>query len=178
MHTTTPKHLAAGLSLLFALLSCQPSNNSTTENQQAIESAPSSNAVGIGQPLKTDYFEVTVNKVSLAQTLPDNSGLGMDVKADPGTKFLVINVTFKNTDSESRMAVDGSVHINYGGKDYNFDSSETVMLDGYGLLLDQLNPLIQKTTNLVYKIPAEVTGDAYYNPGRADSDERIILGKI
>lgn len=157
------------------LISCGGSSPDNASG--STDSAPAS-SIGIGQPLKTDYFEVTVNKVSTTQKIKDPSGLGMHVKADPGTKLLVINVTFKNTDSESRMAMDGSVHFNYGGKDYNFDNAETTMIDGYGLFLDQLNPLLSKTTNLVYKIPAEVSGEAYYNPGRADSDERIALGNI
>ena len=163
--------------LSVTLISCG-GGSSTDSSSSGTNSAPTSNTVAVGQPLKTDYFDVTVNKVSTTQTIKDPSGLGMHVKADPGTKLLVLNVTFKNTDSESRMAMDGSVHFNYGGKDYNFDNSETLMIDGYGLFLDQLNPLISKTTNLVYKIPAEVNGEAYYNPGRADSDERISLGNI
>ena len=76
------------------------------------------------------------------------------------------------------MLTDGSVWVNYNGKDYEFDKSETIMAEGYGLLLDQINPLTSKTTNLVYKIPAEVKGEAYWQPGRASDDERILLGKL
>jgi hypothetical protein len=172
-----PKAAMASLYMFLsiALISC---GSGSTENASNSTNAAPTSTVALGQPLKTDYFDVTVNKVSVTDKIKDPSGLGMHVKADPGTKLLVLNVTFKNTDSESRMAMDGSVHFNYGGKDYNFDNAETTMIDGYGLFLDQLNPLLSKTTNLVYKIPAEVNGEAYYNPGRADSDERINLGNI
>jgi hypothetical protein len=176
----TPKIAMAALclSLNVTLISCGGSaTNNQASSGSSTNSAPAS-SIGVGQVLKTDYFDVTVNKVSITQKIKDPSGLEMHVTAEPGTKLLVLNVTFKNNDSESRMAMDGSVHFNYGGKDYNFDNSETLMIDGYGLFLDQLNPLISKTTNLVYKIPAEVSGEAYYNPGRADGDERIILGNI
>lgn len=101
-----------------------------------------------------------------------------DLKSEPGTKYLVLDVTFKNTDSESRMLTDGEVHITYNGKDYNFDKSETIMAEGYGLFLDQINPLTQKSTKLVYKLPEEINGVAYYNPGRASGDEVISLGNI
>ena len=74
------------------------------------------------------------------------------------------------------MLMDGVVIINYNGKDYNFDKSETVMADGWGLLLDQINPLTTKTTKLVYKIPAEITGNATYKPGRGSSE--FYLGTI
>jgi len=63
------------------------------------------------------------------------------------------------------MLMDGSVWINYNGKDYEFDKSESIMAEGWGLFLDQINPLISKTTNLVYKIPAEIKGDIYWQPG-------------
>lgn len=131
----------------------------------------------VGQALKTDYFEVTVNKVDVVSALNTGNEL-TDLKADDGSKLLVFNVTFKNVDGESRMIIDGQVHINYQGKDYNFDRSESVLADGYGLFMDQINPLTTKSTNLVYRLPKEITGTAYYIPGRADSDEKIVLGEI
>ena len=87
-------------------------------------------------------------------------------------------VTFKNTDKESRMLEDGIVLINYNGQEYKFDKSETIMADGWGLFLDQLNPMISKTTNLVYKIPAEISGQAYYMPGRNSDDVKFSLGEL
>ena len=101
-----------------------------------------------------------------------------DLKPESGTRYLIINTTFKNTSNESRMLMDGEVLVNYNGKDYTFDKSETVMAGGYGLMLDQINPLTAKTTNLVYKIPAELKGTAYYNPARSGSDDLIDLGNI
>jgi hypothetical protein len=76
------------------------------------------------------------------------------------------------------MISDGEVVINYNGKDYLFDKSETVLLAGWGTMLDQLNPLTSKTTNLVYKIPTEIKGPAYYRPGRSNSDDLIAIGNI
>jgi len=170
------------LGIIASLSSDKKGSTANTETAAAsTASAPSSQSssqVAIGQTLKTDYFDVTVNKASVTRKIKDPSGIGMNAEADPGTKFLVINVTYKNTDSESRMVLDGSVFVDHSGKELNFDNSETLMIDGYGLFLDQLNPLISKTTNLVYKIPEEATGAAYYNPGRSDNDERIALGNI
>ena len=134
-----------------------------------------SNSVGIGEVLKTDYFEVTVNKVGV-DTWINTGNEFSDLKEEDGSKFIVLNVTFKNIDNESRMIVEGSLFINYNGKDYKFDKSETIMADGWGLMLDQINPLIKKTTKLVYKIPNEITGNVYYKPGR--TDQQINLGTI
>jgi len=134
-----------------------------------------SEAISIGQVLKTDYFEITVNKVGVGNFV-DTGNEFSDLKEEEGSKYIVLNVTFKNIDNESRMIVDGSLFINYNGKDYEFDKSETIIADGWGLMLDQINPLIKKTTKLVYKIPTEISGDIYYKPGR--TDKRIILGSI
>jgi len=151
--------------------------SASTKSEAKEETSASASQVTIGQTLKTDYFEVTIKKAGLAKKI-DTGNEFTDVKAEEGTNFLVLETTFKNIDDESRMLTDGSVFINYNGKDYEFDKSETIMADGYGLFLDQINPLTSKTTKLVYKIPAEVKGPAYYQPGRASSDEKIFLGNL
>jgi len=161
---------------LTALLLSNCGQTKTETNSNAA-TVPEAKPIGIGEVLKTDYFAVRVNKVSVKNSVTiDGYGIS-DLKADADNKYLIINVTFKNTDNESRMIVDGNVLINYNGKDYTFDKSEVVLAEGWGLFLDQINPLTSKTTNLVYKIPKELTGTAYYNPGRSGSDV-IMLGNL
>ncbi len=150
-------------------------NSSSSKQTEQKDAAPK--GVGIGEVLHTDYFDITVNKVRLEDRINTGNEFA-DLKPEQGNMYLVINASFKNTDKESRMLMDGSVWINYNGKDYEFDKSETVMLEGWGLLLDQINPLTTKKTNLVYKIPAEIKGAAYWQPGRADSDQKILLGNL
>ncbi|MES2486166.1 MAG: DUF4352 domain-containing protein [Bacteroidota bacterium] len=146
------------------------SNEPTTVNQESTDSR-----ISIGQVLKTDYFDIVVNKIDI-QDKVNTGNQYSDLKPEQDIKYLIINTTFKNTDAESRMITDGSVWINYNGKDYEFDKSEVIISEGYGVMLEQINPLTTKTTNLVYKIPAEITGSAYLQPGRANDDERIFLG--
>jgi len=131
----------------------------------------------MGETLPTDYFDVTVNKVSIENNVNTGNEFA-DLKAEPGSRYLIINATFKNNSNESRTLIDGEVLINYNGTDYKYDKSETIMLEGWGLMLDQINPLTTKTTNLVYKIPAELKGKAYYRPGRSGNDDLIDLGNI
>lgn len=131
----------------------------------------------VGEALPTKYFDVTVNKVSVANRVNTGNQFA-DLEAENGNRYLILDVTFKNMSNESRMLMDGKVSVNYNGKDYTFDKSETVMADGWGLLLDQINPLTTKTTKLVYKIPAEITGNAYYKPARSGSNDIIDLGII
>lgn len=151
------------------------SASSSTEQTETKKSEPT--GVGVGQVLKTDYFDITVNEVSLNDRVNTGNQFA-DLKPEQGNLYLIINASFKNTDSESRMLMDGSVWIEYNGKNYQFDKAETVMLEGWGLLLDQINPLTTKTTNLVYKIPAEISGPAYWQPGRAKKNQRIFLGNL
>lgn len=152
-------------------------NLSSSSNEQTEQKTEGSKSVRVGEVLHTDYFDITVNKVSLEDRVNTGNEFA-DLKAEQGNMYLIINATFKNTDQESRMLMDGSVWINYNGKDYEFDKSETVILEGWGLLLDQINPLTTKTTKLVYKIPAEIKGTAYWQPGRADKDQKILLGGL
>ena len=149
-------------------------NNTSSSTEQSAE-APT--GVKVGEVLKTDYFDITVNKVEVKDRVSTGNEFS-DLKPEDGNSYLIINATFKNTDSESRMLMDGSVWINYNGKDYEFDKSEPIMAEGWGLLLDQINPLTSITTNLVYKIPTEVKGEAYWQPGRSDDDQRILLGTL
>lgn len=133
-------------------------------------------SVPIGEPLHTQYFDVTVNGVGSFGSIKFSEY--SKLSEEKGMSYLILNTTFKNTDNESRMIMDGVILINYNGKEYKFDHSETVMEEGWGTLLDQINPLTSKTTNLVYKLPSEITGPAYYRPGRANANSLISLGNI
>lgn len=52
------------------------------------------------------------------------------------------------------------------------------MLDGWGMIMEQINPLTTKTTNVVFKIASELSGPAYYEPGRASEGKMIYLGNL
>ena len=132
----------------------------------------------IGEVLKTEFFDVTVNKIFLTDFINFHNEF-MDVKAGEGNKFLILNVTVKNTDKETRtMFSDGILWINYNGQEYKYETSETILNEGWGFILDAINPLVSKTTRIVYKMPKEVTGEAYFQSSRSNNDERIYLGEI
>ncbi|WP_128330215.1 DUF4352 domain-containing protein [Apibacter sp. HY039] len=150
-------------------------NPSTTESLSKPET--SSNFTKIGEPLKTKYFEVTVKKMRIEDRVKTGNEFA-DLKKEEGNRYLILNMAIKNISDESRMLSEGEVIINYNGKEYKFDRSETVMSEGWGVLLEQINPLTTKTTNLVFKIPAEIKGQAFYRPGRSGKDDLIDLGEI
>jgi hypothetical protein len=153
----------------------QPQNIESVANEVQTQTQPIS--LNVGDVLHTEYFDVKVNSVKTSQMV-DTGNEYLDLKPESGIKYLIMSVSFKNIDKESRMIIEGSVWVNYNGTDYEFDQSETLLADGWGLFLDQINPLITKTTKLVYKIPAELAGPAFYNPGRSEASERIFLGNI
>lgn len=133
--------------------------------------------IGIGEVLKTDYFDVVVNNVTTDNRISTGNEY-TDIPEQPGNKFVILDVTFKNTDNESRMLMDGELIINSNGKEYTYEKSESIMLEGWGLFLDNINPLTTKSTKIVYKIPSEIKGIAFYRPGRAGHDEVILLGNL
>lgn len=156
------------------------SSDKSSNNGDVSKTEKSSNSkkeIGVGQVLKTDYFDIVVNRVSFENSVRTGNEFA-DLAPEQGIVYLIFNVSFKNTDTESRMLSEGSVWINYNNKDYEFDKSEGVFIDGWGLLLDQINPLVTKTTNLVYKIPSEIKGSVYWKPGRSSKNQRIFLGNL
>lgn len=152
--------------------------NSSSNSTLATESSTQESTIKkVNETLSTRYFDVTVNAVNAASYVKTGNSFA-DLPQEEGTYYLVLNTTFKNTSEESRMITDGEVLIYYNGKEYKFDKAETIMLEGWGLMFDQINPLTSKTTNLVYKIPSEITGMMYYRPGRSDKNDLIELGSL
>ncbi|NDA26414.1 MAG: DUF4190 domain-containing protein [Verrucomicrobia bacterium] len=149
------------------------SGTAPTENSSAKE--PPRN--GVGSSIQTEYFKITLNSCRIVDRISTGNEFA-DPEPSPGNQYLVINATFKCTDTESRMPEEGSVFISYQGKDYEFDDTESIMLEGWGLILDQLNPLTSKTTNIVYKIPLEIKGPVYWVPGRNYKNLRFFCGEI
>ncbi len=153
-----------------------PATDVEKESEKESESAA---GVQIGQTLKTKYFDVTVNSAKTSKAIKTGNEFGIgDVAAEEGNKFLIIDLTLKNTDTESRVMFDGEVKINYNGKDYKYENAEFIGAEGWGMIVDNINPLVTKKTKLVYKIPAEITGEAFYYPARSGYNDRISLGTI
>ncbi|MBA1197023.1 DUF4352 domain-containing protein [Pseudomonas plecoglossicida] len=118
------------------------------------------------------YFDVTVNDCTISKTI-DTGNRYSTVKPDPDARFLTVNATFKNTDNEGRLPLEGSLLIGKDGKDFKFDTTETVMSEGYGIRMRSLNPLIKLNTKIVYKVSNELSGEVYWKPGRNAEDKKL-----
>ncbi len=118
------------------------------------------------------YFDVTVNDCTISKSIETGNRYST-VKSDPDARFLTVNATFKNTDNEGRLPLEGSLFISKDGKDYKFDTTESIVSEGYGIRLRSLNPLIKLTTKIVYKVPNELSGEVYWKPGRNAEDKKL-----
>jgi hypothetical protein len=123
------------------------------------------------------YFEVATGKSQYGNTVGTGNRLA-EPKQWEGSRFFIVNASFKNLDTESRLPVEGSLYITYNGKEYEFDSVETVMAEGYNIWFKKVNPLITMKTKIVYRIPDEIEGDVFWKPGRNPDDTRLWVGSV
>lgn len=130
--------------------------------------------VKVGEVSVSDYFETRIEHVMLAPYVKTKNR-AFNIDGEQGIVFLIMEAAFKNIDTESRMIAEGVVLLKNGDKTYTFDKSEMIMLDGWSLKLDQINPLTTFRTRLVYKVPNNFEGKLYYQPGRG-AKSIIYLG--
>lgn len=178
----TKKNKTTGyLGIAFVILSaialgiaCGSGDSGPSEN----EAIKKDEMPGKGESLQSGDFEVTlVNWYAANQVNTGN--MFANLKPEQGQKYLVIRTTYKNTGTESETIWgSGKVIIDVDGKRLTYDNSETVLVDGWGNLVDTINPMVTKTTNLVFKIPADIKGDVYWTAGRSWSEHTFYLGSL
>ncbi|MDA7088261.1 hypothetical protein PH586_17895 [Pseudomonas sp. SA3-5] len=123
------------------------------------------------------YFDISVTGCSAAPKVGTGNRFS-EPRLWDGSRFFIVNVKFKNTDTESRLPVVGELYVNYGGKEYKFDSVEPIILDGYNIWFRPINPLIAMETKIVYRIPDELEGEVFWKPGRNSSGTRLWCGYV
>lgn len=121
---------------------------------------------------RVGYFDVKINSCS-AQVLPITYNKHTEPKQWEGSRFVVINTVFKNQDSEGRLPSAGSLIINYQGRELRYDTTETILQEGYGIYFKSVNPLVSMPTKIVYRIPSEVSGEVSWEPGRNSDGTRL-----
>lgn len=169
----TWQKLLIALGILILILMLIPKSES---NEPLASANTTQKQVPLNTPLQTKYFQVTVTDVKISKSVKTGNQFS-DLKPEEGNKFVILGITLKNTDNESRMMFEGKLIIDYNGKQYSFEQSEPVFAEGWGIT-ENINPMVTKKTKVVYKIPDEISGTAYYNPARSENDEVIFLGPI
>lgn len=122
--------------------------------------------------IEIDHFNVTLNSCEVRPVLGTGSQLS-EPPSRQGSVFLVLDVVFKNTDTESRMPFPGSVFASYSGKVYEFDNTESVWVEGWGLNLERINPLTMLNAKIAYRIPSDLSGNVDWVPGRNSSGAKL-----
>lgn len=131
---------------------------------------------GIGTSVIAGNFEVTANDYKVTNFINTGNPY-LNKRAAEGDTYLLIRATYKNIDYEGRTILSaGSLFIEYDGKEYEFDKTESILAEGFGVTFEALNPLSKKTTWLVFPIAAEIKGGVLWQP--AASKEKIYLGEI
>lgn len=123
------------------------------------------------------YFNISADSAYYGPSVNTGNRFAEPKKWE-GSRFFVIRASFKNLDTESRLPSEGSLFINYNGKDYEFDSVEPVMLEGFNIWFKKVNPLITMKTKIVYRIPDEIHGEVFWRPGRNPNGTKLWLGFI
>jgi hypothetical protein len=117
-------------------------------------------------------FDIKINSCAVSD-LPITKNAYTEPKQWEGSRFLVIDAVFKNQDVEGRLPSQGELIINYNGRELVYDTTETILQEGYGIYFKSINPLISMRTKIVYRIPNEVSGEVSWVPGR--NTDRVRL---
>ncbi|WP_125854562.1 hypothetical protein [Pseudomonas sp. p99-361] len=129
------------------------------------------------QKAKIGYFDISVDRGTYGKQVGTGNRYA-EPKTWAGSRFFIVHATFKNIDTESRLPVEGSLFINYNGREYEFDNVEPIRLEGYNMWFRKINPLITMKTKIVYRIPDEIHGEVFWRPGRNADDKRLWIGNI
>ena len=108
----------------------------------------------VGEPFTTNNFEVTVSGIKAIDSQKINSITSLD--KEDGVKYLIVDVSAKNIANESKSLVSaGKLILGDGDDKIEIKNDETLLTEGYGAFLEEVNPKLSKKTKLVYKIPAD-----------------------
>lgn len=117
----------------------------------------------IGSTISTDFFHITLESLEFSKDVITENPLA-DLFGDGDSLFATLEVNFKNLDSVSRKPQEGYLVLNYEGKDYRYPQSEIINLKGWGAIQNEINPLINEKTRLVFKLPKKEPDFIVYIP--------------
>ncbi|MCC5814010.1 MAG: hypothetical protein JJT78_04580 [Leptospira sp.] len=101
-----------------------------------------------------------------------------DIPREDGVQFLIMKVVYKNiSQSTITLGNPGKVYLVLGEKEYVYDRNETILLEGWIILLKKLAPLNTFTVNLVFKIPQEQGIRLFWAPSKYHPDDIFILNE-
>ncbi len=140
--------------LLMIIGSCASDNSSTSKsNTSQIEQKQT--ALKIGQPFKSDKFEITVLDKKITDVVYDETGY---LSYKPDGVFVVITLKYKNISNERNNLDNSGFSLLYDNKTY---SPVNIMITGNDISLDAINPGIEKTGELYFDVPANIANNNF-----------------
>lgn len=127
---------------------------------------------GITRKARVGYFDVSVDACKV-QSLPITGNKYTEPDNWEGSRFIVLDVTFKNNDSEGRLPQSGELLVDFNGRELVYDTTEAIMQRGFGIYFQSVNPLLSMKTKLVYRIPNEISGEVFWMPGRNEGKKKL-----
>lgn len=132
---------------------------------------PKNNSAKVGE------FQVTANGCSTTNKIYTSNPF-FEPKPWPESKFLVVDISYKNLSAASRYISPGNMVVAKNGTIYKFDKFEQIPENGYGIRPEPLNPLVTYRTKLVYRIPNDLVGKIVWQPNGGTSNVTLLCGLI
>ena len=93
-------------------------------------------------------------------------------QATPGSRFVVLDITARNTDQQPQVFSEGKL-VNVSESHERTFATPVSMLTGEYLTLQVLNPASSVHGKIAYEVPEDLAGVLYWVPG--NGNERILL---
>ncbi|WP_428912116.1 DUF4352 domain-containing protein [Niallia sp. Krafla_26] len=150
--------------IIIGIASCGGGDEDTGTEQQVEEQGDTSakeeetkeELLSVGQPVKTGDFEYVVKGSSETNEIKSDNQF-IDSKTTTG-KFIVVDYSVKNLDSEARMVDAGLFRIKSGGNEFKpmQDGDIMMLLGDANLFLEEVNPQMSREGKIVFEVPADL----------------------
>jgi len=163
--------IMAGIILSVAGITVMDKKDNPTPSEPAAHESAAPDALAVEATAVGEQFEVTLHAFEVYQSLGSGA---FQKRAAPGTAFVVLDITVKCIDRESRWYTPGDLVAVLDGREFSFDKHETII--GVTRMFGQINPLTTDRGVLVFQVPAEaLQGQLAWHPGRGFGTVRFTL---
>ncbi|MBB6447938.1 DUF4352 domain-containing protein [Bacillus benzoevorans] len=150
--------------IVIAFASCGGEDEDSTTDQKAGELSDNTTkdeetkeeVLSIGQPVTLKKFEYVVKGANETNEIKSDNEF-IESKTTTG-KFIVVDYTIKNLDSEARMVDSELFRIKSGDNEFKpmQDADIMMLLGDANLFLEEVNPQMSREGKIVFEVPADL----------------------
>lgn len=170
------KKILGGLVVLAILGAIFGDGEGSSSSSNSTVKTDSNKKNYMGEWVEGRYFKVAVLGVSERRSAPVEYVCD---SAPEGSRYVMVNIAVENTDTESRMLMEeGELHVNYEGKNIEYDQTETCTLgqDGFLNFMEDLGPFVKREGRVTFVVPDRfATAQMSYQVPRGSA--KILLQK-